>query len=98
MILYHGTPIGNVQEILRGGLRPDGGVVYLARTPRVAFEQAYDAAWERGEAGAPELVVLQISGLTYKDLICDEEGFELDEDIAVRRHISPRQITAMKED
>ena len=87
--LYHASPRENVPDILKVGLYPSGGFVYLARTPKSALEQGLDAAFERGEKGIPDLVVLELSGIKREEVLGDW-GF--DEDLAIRRRVPPEMI------
>lgn len=96
MILYHGTPRENIDRILREGLVSSRGLVYLARTSRSAYEQAYDASFERGETEIPDIVILRVRGLERGDLFGESESFEFDEDVATRKAIPARNISVVR--
>jgi hypothetical protein len=91
IIMYHATPVNKVDSIIRNGLRPSQGFVYLARTPQSAWEQGYDAQFERGEAPT-EMAIIGVS-IDPSDLYKPEpEQWEMDEDLATRKVIPASQI------
>lgn len=108
MKLYHATHKNLLPKILKEGLNPNKrGVIYVSRTAGGALFQAKDdppiEAWKSQgitfEGFSPQksdMAVLELSGLTKKDLVLsDPEQWESDEDVAIRKVISPDKIRVM---
>ena len=91
-VLYHGTLRQNIDGILNEGLFPTPEFIYLARTIETAYEQACEAAFERGEMKPYDIVVFGIKDVKYSDLVSEELAWEMDEDIAMDKHILPDRI------
>ena len=107
MKFYHATHRSLVPRILREGLKPKAwhSFIYLARTPEDALFQAGDdlplKSWKLEDITefepSKDLVVLEISGLDKRDFsLADESQWEGDEDLAVRKTISPKQIRLVR--
>ena len=91
IVMYHATPVDKVDSILKNGLRPSNGFVYLALSPQSAWEQGTDAQFERGDT-PKEMVIIGVS-IDTSDLYKPEpEQWEMDEDLATKKVIPASQI------